>query len=596
MGQDLSTIHILIVDDEESIRYTFKVFLQREGYGRITTAASLEEALAVINEEKIDLIISDIVLENASGTELLKHIRNTGVECPVVMITGFPNLDTAAEAVRYGAFDYISKPVNKETLLRFVRQALKHWDLEREKRALQQENEKYRRYLEVIFSSVSDAIITVDDEMNIIQLNETANRWFADLHPEGVENLSGLPGDMAAACLQDARTVIQKGETVREHQVECHKQNGEKRMVSLTAAPLRDEIHELTGAVLVLRDITLGVPTEERRNGRSRFHGFIGCSQIMQGIYSLIENVGRVDTAVLVTGESGTGKEIAAEALHLESHRKNRPLVKVDCASVADDLLESELFGHKKGAFTGADRDRPGRLLQADHGTLFLDEIGDISPRMQLRLLRFLQEQTFTPVGQDTPVQVDVRVIAATNVDLQEKVRTGQFREDLYYRLKVVEIHLPPLRERKACIPLLVHHFLTYFAEKLGRNVYSVSDQTMQVLSRYSWPGNVRELRHVIERGCVMCTGTTLLIEHLPQELLRDSTGGFRAQTGDSTESYDIDAGSGPFASEKDLLLAMLNRAGGNKSKAARLLGIDRSTLYRKMKRYNLVMDESYPS
>lgn len=513
------------------------------------------------------------------------------------MITGFPNLDTAAEAVRYGAFDYIAKPVNKETLLRFVRQALKHWVLEKEKKALQQENEKYRRYLEVIFSSVSDAIITVDEELNVMQLNDTAQRWLADLHPEGVRNLKSITGDMAAACLHDARTVIDKGRTVREHQVECFKANGDKRMVSLTAAPLRDTTEELTGAVLVARDITLGVPEENNLSVRSRFHGFIGRSPVMHGVYSLIENVGKVDTAVLVTGESGTGKEVAAEALHAESTRKNMPLVKVDCASVSEDLLESELFGHKKGAFTGADRDRPGRLLQADQGTLFLDEIGDISPRMQLRLLRFLQEQTFTPVGQDTPIQVDVRIIAATNVDLHEKVRQGQFREDLYYRLKVVEINLPPLRERPECVPVLVSHFLKHYADKLGRNVYSVSDQAMQMLIGYSWPGNVRELRHVIERGCVMCTGTTILIEHLPHELHRsmsttpDTPHKAHDQYTGLQKSRHLVQQSIPSRSEKEILLDMLSQVGGNKSKAARLLGMDRSTLYRKLKRYNVAMD-----
>lgn len=596
MNEDLSDIHILIVDDEESIRYTFEVFLRREGYGRITAAATLREALAAINTEKFDLVISDIVLENSSGTELLRHIRNSGLECPVVMITGFPNLETAAQAVRLGAFDYISKPVNKETLLRFVRQALNHWHLEREKRDLQQENEKYRRYLEVIFSSVSDAIITVDEKMKIIQLNETARRWFAGLRPETLRELAALPGEMAAACLRDARAVLEKGLTVREHQVECHKGSGERSMVSLTAAPLRDERQGLIGAVLVLRDITLGQPVEERGEDRSRFHGFVGSSPVMQGIYRLIENVGKVDTAVLVTGESGTGKELAAEALHRESHRRNMVLVKVDCASVSEDLLESELFGHKRGAFTGADRDRQGRLLQADHGTLFLDEIGDISPRMQLRLLRFLQEQTFTPVGQDTPVQVDVRVIAATNVDLREKVRNGLFREDLYYRLKVVEIQLPPLRERRECIPLLVHHFLRRHADRLGRNVSSLSDQAMQMLRTYSWPGNVRELSHVIERGCVMCTGSTMGIEHLPRELL-PQPGEPATVPADATGSEaKIPVGmqaASSLLSEKEQLLEMLSRVGGNKAKAARLLGIDRSTLYRKIKRYNLPIDET---
>jgi len=592
MSDSHNDIHILIVDDEESIRFTFEMFLRREGYEAITTAASLDEAQKAVDEETFDLVISDIVLANSSGTELLKYIRSKGQECPVVMITGFPNLNTAAEAVRYGAFDYIAKPVNKESLLRFVRQALKHWDLEREKRALQQENEKFRRYLEVVFSSVSDAIVTVDEELNIVQLNHTARRWFAASQGGGpVTSLHQLTGEMASACLQDARKVIRHGRIVREHQVECRKENGEKRMVSLTAAPLRDEIEELSGAVLVLRDITLGVPVESLEGERTSFHGFIGTSRIMQGLYRLIENVGKVDTAVLVTGESGTGKELTAEALHLESLRRNMPLVKVDCASVPEDLLESELFGHRKGAFTGADRDRPGRLFQADRGTLFLDEIGDISPRMQLRLLRFLQEQTFTPVGQDTPIQVDVRVIAATNVDLQEKVRSGRFREDLYYRLKVVEIHLPPLRERRDCIPLLVNHFLRRYAEKLGRNISSISDQSLQVLNDYSWPGNVRELSHVIERGCVLCTGSTIQIEHLPQELVKRPVPDALAPVMSGRVRDDF--GEDDVDTEKQQLVKILGRAGGNKARAARMLGIDRSTLYRKLKRYHLLSDSS---
>ncbi len=593
MAENLADINILIVDDEESIRYTFKMFLQREGYGNITTAATLEEAITVLQKEHFDLVVSDIVLEDRSGTELLKYIQKAGIECPVVMVTGFPNLKSAAEAVRYGAFDYISKPVNKETLLRFVRQALNHWNLEKERKALQQENEKYRRYLEVIFRSVSDAIITVDEDMNIIQLNDTANRWFADKNPQGLSNLIGLTGEISAACLDDAKKVIHEGKTVREHQVECFRSNGEKRMVSITAAPLRDVTEELTGAVLVMRDITLGVPEGDNFTGRSRFHGFVGRSTVMQDVYNLIENVGRVDTAVLITGESGTGKELAAEALHSESKRKNMPLVKVDCASVQEDLLESELFGHIRGSFTGAERDRPGRLLQADKGTLFLDEIGDISSRMQLRLLRFLQEQTFTPVGGDVPIQVDVRVIAATNVNLLKKVREGQFREDLYYRLKVVEIHLPPLRQRNECIQLLVHHFLMYFADKLGRNVYTVSDQAMQILINYSWPGNVRELRHVIERGCVMCTGTTILLEHLPHELYKNGKSKHTLPAVTSKAHFDrINIGTLPMQSEKETLLMILNQVGGNKSKAARLLGMDRSTLYRKLKRYNVTADD----
>jgi PAS domain S-box-containing protein len=589
MSESMENVHILIVDDEESIRVTFEMFLKREGYGKVTTAATIEEALVAINEERFDLIISDIVLEGACGTDLLKYIQQSGVECPVVMITGFPNLNSAAEAVRYGAFEYISKPVNKENLLRIVRQALKHWQMAKEKQELQRENEKFRRYLEVIFSSVSDAIITVDEAMRIIQVNDTARSWMAEVHGEEVADLQSLPGEMGMACLQDASRVIREGQVVREHQVECRKADGTIRMLSLTAAPLKDAVEEFNGAVIVARDISLGLP-ESQSGLRSRFHKFIGISPQMQEVYRLIENVGKVDTSVLITGESGTGKELAAEALHAESWRRDRPLVKVDCAAMPEDLLESELFGHRKGAFTGADRNRPGRLLQADQGTLFLDEIGDISSRMQLRLLRFLQEKTFTPVGQDTPLQVDVRVIAATNVDLREKVRQGLFREDLYYRLKVVEIMLPPLRERRQCIPLLVHHFLALFREKLGRRIHTISDQALDALNSYSWPGNVRELRHVMERACILCTGSTLLRENLPAELVGTN------QKNSSDTTLQTPGLSDPVpqqfvpaaTSDQEMVRQALLQSGGNKSLAAKLLHVDRSTLYRKMKRYHL--------
>lgn len=595
MRTDLKDIHILIVDDEESIRITFEMFLKREGYGKITTASTMEEALIAINEEPFDLIISDIVLEGASGTDLLRHIRRTGVRCPVVMITGFPNIETATEAIRHGAFDYISKPVNKETLLRFVRQALNQWRLEQEKRELQQENEKYRRYLEVIFRSVSDAIITVDERLNIGQLNKTARLWF-DTEGKDIANLKELTGELGRACFLDAAAVVEQGNVIREHHVECYKADGSLRMISLSAAPIRDEEDEFTGAVIVARDVTFDL-SENEKNKRMQFHGFIGASSVMQEVYRLIESVGKVDTAVLVTGESGTGKELAAEALHAESRRKDRSLVKVDCAAIPEDLLESELFGHRKGSFTGADRDRPGKLLQADHGTLFLDEIGDISPRMQLRLLRFLQEKTFSPVGQDSFVKVDVRVIAATNVDLKEKVQRGLFREDLYYRLKVVEILLPPLRDREQCIPYLVYHFLRLYRETLNKKIMNISDQAMDLLKRYRWPGNVRELRHVIERACVLCNGPALLQEHFSPDIVtaanslpREDAGSLELFENGYLQSSDRSPSlkSPSFKSEKLQIREALDATGGNKAAAAKLLGIDRSTLYRKMKKHGI--------
>jgi two-component system, NtrC family, response regulator HydG len=582
--------HILIVDDEASIRLTFEMFLAREGYGPITTASTFEEALIAIKAKTFDLIISDIVLEGERGTDLLCKIREAGIECPVVMVTGFPNLDSASEAVRYGAFDYISKPVNKETLLKFVRQALKHWELKNEKKNLLQENEKIKRYLEAIFSSVRDAIITIDNKMNIVQLNDTAKQWllFTDSDPEKHTSLEEYQSEMGKACLQDAKQVLASRMEVREHLVECRKPDGNIRIISLNAAPLEDGQDEFDGVVIVARDITMPEP-ETGKNSRNKFHGYVGSSQLMQNVYNLIENVGKVDTAVLITGESGTGKELAAEALHAESGRCYMPLVKVDCAAMPEELLESELFGHIKGAFTGAERNREGKLLQAHNGTLFLDEIGDVSPRMQLRLLRFLQEKTFTPVGQDHPVKVNVRIIAATNVDFTKKVKDGGFREDLYYRLKVVEIKLPPLRDRKGGIPILVHHFLSLFREKLKRNIHGISDQAMDALAKYSWPGNVRELRHVIERACVLCEGSTISLEHFPDEIQQPAVE-FQQQPEPFAHPSAL-AALPPYVSERDEIIDILKRARGNKSKAARMLNIDRSTLYRKMQRIGIASD-----
>jgi len=592
LERDLYSAKILIVDDEESIRQTFEIFLTSAGYRFVKAVTTFDEAMEAMAETSFDLIISDVVLIGPCGTDLLRKIRESGVKCPVVMITGFPNLESAAESVRHGAFDYISKPVNKETLLRFTRQALTHWYLENKARCLQRENEKYRRYLETIFRSVGDAIITVDTNMQIVQLNETAEQWLKEKDAAGVSDLNHLPAEVSLACLDDARKVLEQGTEVRKHLIECHTADGKIKMISLNASPLKGEEEEFQGVVIVARDMTIDEPREINEN-RTRFHGYVGSSLAMQEVYKLIENIGKVDTAVLITGESGTGKELAAEALHAESSRRDKPLIKVDCVSFAEGLLESELFGHRKGAFTGADRDRTGSLLQADGGTLFLDEIGDISPRTQLLLLRFLQEKTFTPVGQDKPIQVDVRVIAATNVNFQEMVTQGTFREDLYYRLKVIEVKLPPLRERINGVPLLANHFLTIFRKQHGKKIAAISDQALECMARYSWPGNVRELKHVMERACVLCDGPLLLLKHLPDELQRpivkevQPTVVSPLSVPESNLTEPFSTSLQVLAEDKKILEA-LRQTGGNKAKAAKLLGIARSTLYRQMQRYNI--------
>lgn len=592
MKNDLHSSHILIVDDEESIRQTFEIFLHAAGYVHVTAVATFDEAVAALQETPYDLIISDIVLIGPCGTDLLKKTRELGVKCPVVMITGYPNLKSAAEAVRHGAFDYISKPVNKETLLHFTRQALLHWSLENKTEHLQKENEKYRRYLETIFRSVGDAIITMDTNMKIVQINETAEEWLAPKGGDDITDLTLLTDEISVACLRDARKVLQEGTEVRKHLIECQTDEESSKLISLNASPLRGDDDEFQGVVVVARDMTIEEPREIRKT-RNRFHGYVGSSDSMQEVYKMIENIGKVDTAVLITGESGTGKELAAEALHAESSRSNKPLIKVDCVAVSENLLESELFGHCKGAYTGAERDRPGRLLQADGGTLFLDEIGDITPRTQLLLLRFLQEKTFTPVGQDNPIKVDVRIIAATNVDFQEMVAEGKFREDLYYRLKVIEIRLPPLRERTRSIALLATHFLEIFRKRLNKKIATISDQALACMAKYHWPGNVRELRHVMERACVLCQGQVLLLKHLPIELqnpiIIKPTDNPSTMIPDRPDvPIEIVPVNPQYQREDEKIIQALRQANGNRVKAAKLLGVARSTLYRQMQRYKI--------
>ena len=589
---------ILVIDDEESLRNTFQFFLQNEGYSPVITASTYEEALNEINDRHFDLIISDIVLGGSTGIDLLRRVRELGRTCPVVMITGYPTVETASEAVRLGAFDYIPKPVEKQTLLKTARLALRQHQLEQGQRRAEQERERYRTFLETVFKSVADGIITVDMNLGIMEMNPAARLLLGELEPGLAEQNSIArlcSRDEFAPLKKDLLQALKTGGEISARNFECQGAGRRRKVLSVSTAPLKDGAGGLAGAVMVVRDQS---PVEAVPTGRrQQFHRFLGASDAMQAAYTMIENVGRVDLTVLITGESGTGKELAAEALHLESHRKNRPLVKVDCTAIPESLLESELFGHRKGSFTGADRDRLGRILQADGGTLFLDEIGDISPLMQLRLLRFLQESTFYPVGQDTPLHVDVRVITATNVDLKEKVRSGAFREDLYFRLRVIDIILPPLRERGDDILLLADHFIARIAPKVGKTIGGLSDQARQLLLQHRWPGNVRELEHVIERACVLCPGPTISTDHLPLDLTSLPRPAEQPAFADSGPAPPVFAQPEPVApattlSRADRIVAALRTAGGNKAKAARLLGIDRTTLYRKIKELRLDLSQ----
>jgi transcriptional regulator with PAS, ATPase and Fis domain len=329
----------------------------------------------------------------------------------------------------------------------------------------------------------------------------------------------------------------------------------------------------------VVRDETHLVSLERDLKKRRQFHGIIGKSDKIQKVYSLIEDLCGVETTVLITGESGTGKELVAEALHHGGVRSNKPLVKVNCSALSENLLESELFGHVKGAFTGAVQDRIGRFRKAGGGTIFLDEIGDISFSTQLRLLRVLSEKEFERVGDSTSVKVDVRIVAATNQDLREKVRQGEYREDLYYRLRVVEVTLPPLRERREDLSLLVDHFLKNFNQQFNKKITAVSSDVIKLFMDYPWPGNVRELEHSLEHAFVLCRQSIIGVNDLPPEFKEIAK--TKASLSEDEKKDDTQA-----------LLQALEKTDWNKAKAARLLGISRQTLYRKIEVYNIVQDE----
>ncbi|MEJ2696541.1 MAG: sigma-54-dependent Fis family transcriptional regulator [Candidatus Sulfobium sp.] len=559
---------ILVIDDEESIRYTFESFLEDEGYS-VDTARDYHEAVGRIGDTDFDLIFADVILPGGkTGIDVIRELRARKQDCPVIMVTGDPNVESASDAVRLGAFDYIPKPVRQDTLLRVAAMALKH-------KTVTEEKERYRSNLEAIFRSVKDAIITVDRNTRVVELNAAAAKICGLSREDIGQPFSSVQADCRKNCLGALSETIDTGQPVEVSRLECGHRKSPGHVVTLSTSPLLDHQGGFSGVVIVVRDETRLADLERDLKERRQFHNIIGSDWKMQEIYSLIESLADVQTTVLITGESGTGKELVADALHYRGIRNDKPLVKVNCAALSENLLESELFGHVKGAFTGAITDKVGRFQKADGGTIFLDEIGDISPKMQVRLLRVLQEMEFERVGDSTPVRVDVRVIAATNQELAEKVRRSEFREDLYYRLKVIEMHLPPVRDRLEDIPLLTGHFLKKFNKKFNRDITGISTEVQRIFMDHPWPGNVRELEHTLEHAFILCRQNIITVEHLPGNIKG------AAKTTMSGEAR----GKKDEAAE---ILRALEKAGGNKAKAARLLGIDRKTLYRKMEKHSL--------
>jgi len=452
---------ILVVDDEESLREVLTIMLHREGY-QVESAANGEQAALRLNENRFDLVISDIKMPKLNGMELLRQIKERYPETLVLMITAFSSTDEAVEAMKQGAYDYITKPFQNEEIRLIVRNAL-------ERASLQKENQALKRELGERFS----------------------------------------------------------------------------------------------------------------------FHNIVGKSKRIRDVFDLIERVAGAKTSILVTGESGTGKELVARAIHFNSPRRERPIVAINCGAIPENLLESELFGHEKGAFTGATQAKPGLFEVAHGGTLFLDEVGELPTSMQVKLLRVLQEQEIRRVGGTRDIGVDVRLVAATNKDLEAEVEGGRFREDLFYRLNVIRIDLPPLRERLEDIPLLVDHFLGRFA---GAAPPTVSEEMMRILVDYPWPGNIRELENVIERCMVLGHGDQLQPDGLPPQMHQASTRATDTIEDLPDDGLDLDAYLGGI--EKRLLEQALDRCGGVRKKAAQMLGITFRSIRYRLAKYDLDISE----
>ncbi len=446
---------ILIVDDEKNIRSGLAMAMELEGYETLT-AEDGAAAWALMGKKNVDLVITDLRMPNLSGEQLLQKITSAYPRLPVIILTGHGTIETAVDAMRRGAIDFFTKPVELDRLSLVVKKALSTTDL------------------------------------------------------------------------------------YAEHE------------------RLKEEVATL--------------------KARNRYDRIVGKSQKMVSLMETVAQVAPTRASVLITGESGVGKELVADAIHELGSRSKGPFVKVHCAALSESLLESELFGHEKGSFTGAIAQKKGRFELADGGTIFLDEIGEIDSATQVKLLRVLQEKVFERVGGEKSITVDVRVVCATNRDLLKEIEKGNFREDLYYRLNVVHLDVPPLRERKDDIPLLMTTFLSQFNQENDKRLEGFSNGAKKALLAYEWPGNIRELRNCIESAVVLSRSSVIEVEDLPPSV----------RLADKSSQLSLDVGITLAEAEKQLILSTLVMCGGNKTRAAEVLGIGRKTLHRKLQEYQI--------
>jgi PAS domain S-box-containing protein len=431
----------------------------------------------------------------------------------------------------------------------------------------------------IILDSITEGVFTVDLDFHVTSFNQAAEKITGIQREQAIGRYCR---DILRASICEGRCALHQtmrtGKPVLGKTVAILDARGNRKPVSITTAILRNKGGDIIGGVETFRDLTMIEKLRKEIEREYSFEDIISRSHGMKKLFDILPNVAESGSTVLLEGESGTGKELFARALHSLSQRRKKPFVAVNCAALPDTLLESELFGYKAGAFTDARKDTPGRLARAEAGTLFLDEIGDISAALQVRLLRFLQERIYEPLGSSEPVEADVRIIAATNRRLLDRVHEGAFREDLFYRINVVCLTLPPLRERMEDIPLLVEHFISRLNRLQGRDITGATDDAMACLMSYRYPGNVRELENIIERAFILCRSAEIDKQHLPESLWGSSSpAAARQQSSGSLRQI-----------EATFLVKALDRNEWNRLKTARDLGIHKTTLFRKMKKLGI--------
>jgi len=436
-------------------------------------------------------------------------------------------------------------------------------------------NEKNK--LEAIFNSKTEGTFTIDENWVITSFNNAAMKMtgYSQQDALGRKCWEIFQSELCRNGCHMESTMSDKKLSV-ENELYIQNRNKSKVPIRVSSAPLFDASGNCIGGIETFRDISEIKNLTNHLQERYKFENIIGRSKAMQKIYVMLENVSQTDSTVLITGESGTGKELAARAIHLNSDRKTKPFIVVNCSAFAETLLESELFGHERGAFTGAIRTKPGHFELAHGGTLFLDEIGDISLPVQVKLLRVLETRIFRRVGGTTPINLDIRIIAATNKDLRYEVKKGNFREDLFYRINVFNIHLPPMRERLDDFPLLLHHFLQKLGKKFNKEIECIDPDVLKILQKHNWPGNIREFENVLEHAFVLCHECSIKGTHLPEWLWIEK---------EIDDQKDVPIKN----AEKSVIQDYLKQFNGNRKKTAESLSIDTSTLWRKMKKYNLI-------